>query len=531
MSKIDKTKRRKLDVNGNTTTRALIEQKYEKLVEFHTNATRELRQGCANNNKFAAVEKYNYTNIEEPTEALLNAYQDYIDGLDNIEEKQKAAGHFLFLCKKSFYGWGWKAAKSFTDYITINSALKDEDKIHYLQYLLELINPQKDENKDKKRNNLHPIDLKGLRKLAEFQFIPTERENIEDIFTRVNNYLDHHSKYAPHIYDVSQSFANNLHTISTQDFFEFSKIYFKAMAKTVKNKKKNEKVQINLVVLNKLMAKEGNSKDAIEGFIKIFAEYYSKNTDKNNLNAYLCKSIGELIKNKTQGYSEAEQKELQQLWLNNCPLKKRWETNTEALSFLHQIGPEILMPKKNKKTNKQNKDIDIEDYMAIFDEPDETIKDKLWNIEKVIYPNASDYIDVNDYAKAESMVDTTITETINSMYYDVKTADNPKEKSWDIADAYNQLVNSSLKKNSILDQEMVNLFNTIIDNYDYTSEDVYILLQHINATPHERSKYVAVTIGKRYRESRPRQKTTLSTQKKASNNPIMKNPNQLELSL
>ncbi len=516
----------------------IIWKDFKELAEVYRRATIDLRIGHANNNGIQARQDYNNINFDELTQKLLNEYQDYIDSLGTIEDKQQAAGHFLFNCKKYFYGLGWKAAQSFTNYIIANSPLKDDDKIHYLQYLLEALNPQKEENKEKGkegRNNLHPFNLTGLKKLAEFQFIDKEKKNIDDLFDRINSYLNKHKKYAPYIFAMLQSCARNLQTIKTEDFIRYSETYFKAMNKMLISKTKDKNIKIDLIVLNKIMAREGNSKEAIGAFVKIFADYLN-NTGPTNSNTFLCERIGELVKNKTQNYSLEEQKQLQQVWLEACPLKRKAEANIAALSFLNQIGPEILLPENPKKAaQKQEESVSVAEK-PVFDNTEialasntkvnETMESKLRAIANIEAPSSSEHYDVDDYSAAKVAVNLTIKEKMDDILYEIRGANNPKEKTLEVADAYNRLVNGSSKKNIEFDRGMVNLFDDVIKRYDYSPEDVYVLLQHINNERHERSQYVKALLKNEYKKDNPKQKITPP---KSASNKILTPNNQLEL--
>lgn len=523
----------KLELDKKTEARKSIEFSFNRLVDLHIKSLYDLRKGCAQHDNVNAKKNYEDVDIAGPTKELLDKYQAYIDSLDNVEDKKEEAGHFLYKCKEYFYGFGWRAALAFTDYIAANSPLKDDDKIHYLQYLLELLDPQKEENKEKKRSNLHPLDLNALKKLAEFQFIPKEKNNINDIFNRVNIYLSKHKKYAPYIFTALQSFAGNLQTIKTEDFTNFSETYFKAIDKMLRNKKIDESIKIELAVLNRLMDREGNSKEAIEGFVKSFADYF-KNTGPTEFNTRLCEKLGNLIKYKVQNYSSEEQKKLQQVWLEACPLKRKAEANVAALSFLNKIGSEISLPKKPKKTiQKQEKDVsvaeevsDSEITLADDTEDNETIDNKLWAIENIADPNSSDHYYADDYDAAIDTVNSTVKDKVGDILHEIQLTDNPKEKTLEVANAYNRLVNKSLKKNAEFDREMIRLFDDIIKRYDYSPEDVYVLLDHINQERHERSQFVKATVKSNYKEDNPEQKIV----RPKSGRPKVSTPtNQLEL--
>ena len=443
-----------------------VKSKFNELVKWYNKSKADLWNKYTNNSTPSDIieEKkyYRGINFEEKTNELRDEYKQCI-AYRSLDEQQQIAGHFLFEVKKDLFGCGWEAARDFTNCIITSSPLKDKDKINYIKYCLELVNPQKEENKIKKPKELHPLDISALKKLAKVQ--PENKEQIKDIFNHVDTYLNNHKKYAPIMNVMLESFANNLQKADSELVVDFARVYIKSFVKSQNVKCERVKNLQNLQnicpCLNKIMAREGNSKEMINGVVEAYADCVKKYGVQDDLHRYMTA----MIEAKIEDYDEKEYLNLR----DNC-LKRN--SAGDLRCFLDKIKPQNVS---------EDKEQDGQIYKTV--EPNfSTIKiNVFYDAMNCKIPVASDYYNPEDYADKVNDYNNQIFDIKANILHSINSADNPKEKVLQVAEDYNKAAAYNMNAR-ILNNVAGEVFADVVKNpnYKYSQKDIKDLLEHIS---------------------------------------------------
>lgn len=459
-----------------------VESKFNKLVESYKKSKVNLRKMYTNNSTPAdimrGVENYKNINFEKETKDLMDEYEQCI-AYRSLDEQQQIAGHFLFWVRKDLFGYGWEAARDFTNCIITSSPLKDKDKINYIKYCLELVNPQKEENKSKNQINLRPLNIGALKILAKVQ--PENKEQIKDIFNHVDTYLNNHKKYAPIINVMLESFGNNLQKVDSELVVDFARVYIKSFIKSKNVKCERVKNLQNICpCLNKIMEREGNSKEMINGVVEAYADCVKKYGVENGLH----ESLMAMIKAKIKDYDEKEYLNLR----DNC-LKRN--SGDDLRCFLDKIRP-------------QNVSEDKEQIYKTVEPNFSTIKTNVfYDAMTCKIPVASDYYNPEDYVDKVNDYNNQIFDIKANILHSINSADNPKEKVLQVAEDYNKAAAYNMNAR-ILNNVAGEVFADVVKNpnYKYSQKDIKVLLEHISKDTAEVSTPVEKAIKTAYSEIR-----------------------------
>ena len=418
-------------------------------------------------NKFQFNDLYPYPYNDDNERLIINKIDEYMLSLSD-QDKELANGHLLWKYKNYFSQPFAKHAIVLAEHAIVAYPLSDSDKIKFLEYLFKY-------NQETGSNILYKFDSRVLYKLANYN----PNNNLEANNRLYNKALAFFNKpkrkndeQIQIIYGMFKVFTQNVEKISPEAVVNYAKLYFEMADRTNK--------ELDALILQRLLVKTPNSEkmaqmsgdyEVLDKKVvkEVFAAYVEHVYKHNEFNKPLSNQMKNLMKYLI-GNNEYTLKEADALI--DCLRPKTVDENgkkirnnskrTELQMIADELYTSIHLSVSRQKNPLRNVDID-------------DTEEKISNDKIVAYASF-----LFDEAKKNPHSDISI-KNIYSLLTRGESVD--KQLLLEVADIYGQsLTKRDIEQeryNASLHNKMTRMFSRIVTEYDYSSDEVEALRNHV----------------------------------------------------